>query len=130
MTYNLCKSLTEEHEKFMFTHVQKVDFGNEKNLDKFKEEILVFNEFASIFSHYEFDHCKFQASKAMRDLRGIEKKLCQIADRKIERAEEIRWDKSSGSLHQASRQQFGQQYIIGAKKTFNKEFGGNRFKKF
>lgn len=100
MVYNLCDSLTDEHTKFMFTLVNRVDYGKEENVDKFKQEILLFNELAAVLSHWQFDQCRFHAQKAMKEIRRNEKRLCEICDIKIERAEELKWARSSGSMLQ------------------------------
>lgn len=61
MVFKTMETLTEEHTKFMMGITIKVDFGKDENVDKFRQELLVYNEFTAVMQSWPFDHVKFYA---------------------------------------------------------------------
>ena len=110
MVYVTCERLIEEHVKYIRTLLFGIDFGDDENLDRFKNAMLLLNELAAILSHWDFPHCVFQTKRALKDLRRVEKKFCEIADRKIERAQEENWAKNTQSMLMKGNQQFGNRF--------------------
>ena len=68
MCMNLCDSLVDEHQKYVSTLVWKKNYGDQANLDKFKEEMLRFNHFSAVLAHMDFEHCKYYSIRALRDV--------------------------------------------------------------
>lgn len=93
MFLNACEVLVEEHQKFMFTLVNRKNYAIQENVDKFKEELVRFNHFSAIVAHIEFDHCKFFAVRVQREIHKQSRRLCEIVDTKIQRVLEEQWRK-------------------------------------
>jgi len=68
MFMNFCDSLVEEHQKYVFTLVRNKNYGVPEHVDKFKCEMLRFNHFSAILAHIDFEHCKYFAVRALRDI--------------------------------------------------------------
>jgi hypothetical protein len=98
MICNLCDRLGEEHQRFMFTLVHKKNFTVQENLDKFKTELLRFNQLSSILAHQDFEHCKYHSVRALREMQRNTRRLCEVVDHKIERALDQQWQKNGASL--------------------------------
>ena len=61
-------TLSEEHTKFMHTLTNRKNFGIQENVDKFKTEVVRFNELSASLVHCTYDHCAFRAIQGQRGI--------------------------------------------------------------
>jgi hypothetical protein len=99
MFMHVCDFLTEEHQKYMFTLINRKNYGVVENVNKFKREVVRFNDFSATLVHSDFEHCKFASVRTLRTINTTTRRLTAIVDAKIERAKEEQWLRSSSSMH-------------------------------
>ena len=51
MMYVVCDRLTEDHTQYMYTLVNRKNYGIQENVDKFKTEVVKFNPLIINLTH-------------------------------------------------------------------------------
>lgn len=87
----------------MYTLIKKANFLIPEIMTKFKQELLLFNNFSSILAHLEFDQCKYASQKCLREIQRNTRRLCEIVESKVERAKEELWLKNSQNIMSDAR---------------------------
>jgi hypothetical protein len=88
MVFVTCERLTEEHGNYLYTLLKDRTFTDQASLQKFKTELNVFNQFATVLAMCDFKFCRYQAIRALREVQIKVKRFCESSDFRIERAYE------------------------------------------
>jgi hypothetical protein len=81
-----CEKLIEEHANFTYTVLRDRNFTEQQGLQKFQQELDIFNSFQIVLSTCNLKMVRYGAIRNLRDCQQRQKKFCESSDWKIERA--------------------------------------------